>query len=286
MKHTWRGFISDIMSAIRAITISDLAALEPLLRASFGRGDFDTQDEFEVFAETQPKNWFALSDGEPQGFIRSFPLTQDLVLCELYVPPGPERAARLTRLLEHFRRHHRFPVGTTLRLDVLEEDSELLDVLESLFPHSSTKTFAHYRITPPSKAAVQAPPAPLTSDDYKEAQAILAVLKRYNVPELEQLAARKQLFVIKDSGVKAVLHVEHDGQGGLEVITLATAQGHLRQGYASTLLNGFLRTQPGRRIVLKVDVENRAAISLYERAGFARESDRTEIWWYLQLDHP
>ena len=128
----------------------------------------------------------------------------------------------------------------------------------------------------------------LTKDDHEAAQAILAQLKSYSLRELEHLAATGDLHVLQDNGVKAALHTTRHGREGLEIIALATAQTRLRQGYASALLETFLDAHPNTDIVLKANLENTAAIKLYKRAGFVRQNDRTEVWWYLRLPggHP
>ena len=90
---------------IRVIEKGDLETLGPLLRASYGMDDFSPQDELEAFDEARPKAWFVLTDPDPKGFIRYVPLAENLYVGELYAVPGPARAARLRRLLEHFLAH-------------------------------------------------------------------------------------------------------------------------------------------------------------------------------------
>ncbi len=267
---------------IRVVTAADLSTLEPLFRASFGRGDFELQDELEAFAASNPKNWFALYDGLPQGLIRYFPISKNLYAGELYVVPDPERARRLEHLLRHFVRHHKLLAAATLRLDVLQTDAELTNALGSLFPAARTKTFAHYQLKTPARVPKVAL-YPLTKTDLETTQAVLAQLKRYSLRELEHLAQTEQLYAYKDNGVKAALHAAPDGHAGLEVVTLATAPSYLRRGYAAALLKTFLDANPDTSVVLKVNVENTAAISLYEHNGFTRQNDLTEVWWYLPL---
>ena len=271
------------MPTIRAITATDLITLEPLLRASFGRDDFALHDELEAFTELAPKDWFALFDRQPQGFIRYFPLAEDLYYGELYVIPSPVRAQQLEKLLHHFLHHHKLSANTILRLDVPKVDNALTGMLESLFPKAPAKTFARYQLrTPPgTKKTLETPQ--LTEDDLETTRAILAQLKPYTVRELEYLAETGDLHVLKDNGVKAALHTTRHEREGLEIITLVTAPTQLRRGYASALLKRLLDAHPSTNMVLKVDIENTAAIKLYERAGFVRESDHTEVWWYLQL---
>jgi len=88
--------------------------------------------------------------------------------------------------------------------------------------------------------------------------------------------------VHKDNGVKAALHAA-PYETGLEVIALATVPTHHRRGYASALLQAFLNANPNTEVALKVNVENTAAISLYERTGSTRQNHLTEVWWYLPL---
>lgn len=276
--------MGDSTSDIRAITAADLIGLEPLLRASFGRDDFELSDELEVFAERQPGDWFALYSDRPQGFVRYFPLDKNIYTGELYVVPGSERTGQLERLVRHFIQHHTLLAPATLRLDALETDHELMDVLRSLFPTALTKTFARYRLkTPPQTKEVLLALEPLTKSDLEATQAVLSQLKLYSLRELEHLAGAKQLYVLKDNGVKAALHATPH-EAGLEVVTLATSPTHLRRGYASALFKTFLDANPGTNVKLEVNLENTAAIGLYKNVGFTRIASRTEVWWYLQLD--
>lgn len=281
MKSTWLGFMGERIPEIRVVTSADLTALEPLLRASFGRDDFEPQDELEVFAEHPPPDWFALYDGPPRGFIRHFRVDEILYLGELYVVPSPERRVQLEHLLRHFVRHHQLPTPTTLRLDVPQTDYELTSTLASFFPTARTKTFARYHLRTPFQTGGK-PDSPLSKADLNEVQTILSQLKHYSVPELEHLAQARQLYVHKDNGVKAALHAA-PYETGLEVVTLATAPSHLRRGYAAALLKTFLDANPKTDVTLKVNVEKTAAVSLYERMGFIRQDSLTEVWWYLRL---
>lgn len=123
----------------------------------------------------------------------------------------------------------------------------------------------------------------MTDNDLRAVQAVLAWLKRYSLEELEHLARTGQLYVHKDNGVKAALHAAPYGHKELGAVTLATAPTYLRRGYASALFKTFLKANPNTDVTFKVNVENTAAVSLYERTGFARQDDLTEVWWYLQL---
>ena len=235
--------MSERRPDIRTVTAADLVRLEPLLRASFGRDDFELGDELGAFAEHSPPDWFALYDGLPQGFIRYFQADENLYLGELYVVPGPERARQLEHLLRHFAHHHKLPVPATLRLDVLAADDELMRVLASLSPTARTKTFADYQLRTSSRyVAISA--EQMTEGDLRTVQAILTQLKRYGLEELERLSHVGQLYVHKNEGVKAALHAAPYGHAGHEVVTLATVPTHYRLGYASALLQTFLDANP------------------------------------------
>lgn len=266
---------------VRAVEKEDLKALGPLFRASFGRDDFDFQDELEAFDETRPKDWFVLTDPDPKGFIRYFPLAENLYVGELYAVPGPARAARLRRLLEHFLTRHRLPSAARLRLDTLSSDADL-DLLLSQVPDATTKTFAYYQYETPAQSRKRTGnTAPFSRRDLEQIQSILGVLKHYSLEALEQLDHADALLAVRDGDVKAALHIEAKGSDALEVITFATDPAARCRGYASALLHELFAKHPGATVVLKVDVTNDAAIRLYERAGFARDERKTERWWVL-----
>ena len=266
---------------IRVIGKNDLETLEPLLRASYGMDDFSLEDELAAFDEARPKDWFVLTDPDPKGFIRYFPLAEDLYIGELYAVPGPARAARLRRLLEHFLTRHRLPSTARLRLDTLSPDTDL-DLLLSQVPGATSKTFAFYQLETPAHSRTPAgKTAPFSRHDLEQIQSILGVLKHYSLGALEQLDRADALLAVRDGDIKAALHIEAKGSDGLEVVTLATDPAARRRGYASVLLHELFAKHPGMNVVLKVDVTNGAAIRLYERAGFARDERKTGRWWVL-----
>ena len=269
---------------VRAIKKGDLRALEPLLRASYGADDFSLEDELEAFEEAKPKDWFVLIDPEPKGLIRYFPLSENLYFGELYVVPGPARAARLRRLLEHFLARHRLPSTARLRLDTLSSDTDLDDLLSQV-PNATSKTLAFYQLETPAQARTSAGKTePFGRWELEQVQRILGDLKDYGLETLERLDRAGALAAVWDEDVQAALHVETKGAEGLEVVTLATDPAARRQGYASALLQNLFMKHPGVTVVLKVEVTNEAAIRLYERAGFVRDERKTERWWYVPLE--
>lgn len=269
---------------VRTIKKGDLRALGPLLRASYGADDFSLQDELDAFEKTKPKDWFVLTDPEPEGFIRSFPLAENLYFGELYAVSGPARAARLRRLLEHFLSRHRLPSTARLRLDTPLSDTDL-DLLLSQVPGTTSKIFACYQRETPARLRTPAEKtAPLGERELEQVQDILGVLKHYSLVTLEELDRAGSLVAVGDGGVKAALHIEAKGHEGLEVVTLATYPAARRRGYASALLQDLFVKRPGVTVSLKVDVTNDAAIRLYERVGFTRDERRAERRWVLPLE--
>ncbi len=267
---------------VRVLRKADLEALEPLLRASFGQDDFDLQDELDTFDETR-EDWFILLPA-PRGFIRYFPLAEDLFICELYVAPGAERTTAPEELLKHFLTHHRLPQTARLRLDTLSSDTDL-NLLLSQLPDATSKTFAHYRHETPAQPRTPAvKTAPFSRQDLEDIRNVLGVLKHYSLAELERLDRAGALLAVHDGGVKAALHVENRGAAGLEVVVLATDPNARRRGHASALLQRLFAKHPGVSVFLKVEVTNDAAVRLYERTGFRRDEAKTERWWYLPLE--
>lgn len=62
-----------------------------------------------------------------------------------------------------------------------------------------------------------------------------------------------------------------------EMLTLATAPAHQKQGHASTLLNtafDHLKARGVTRCLLDVAADNHAAIALYQKLGFTKDGQR------------
>jgi [ribosomal protein S18]-alanine N-acetyltransferase len=100
---------------------------------------------------------------------------------------------------------------------------------------------------------------------------------------LQQIDDHKQIaWVIEAGGVvvgflvaRAVADVE------AEILNLGVAQNHRRAGIASTLLQSCLvefREAHVARVFLEVRESNHAAISLYEKNGFARTGRRPKYY--------
>jgi ribosomal protein S18 acetylase RimI-like enzyme len=271
------------------ITRADLPRLEGLLRASYGDG-LDMQDELDYFPDPAPPDWLFLTDanGEPQGFLRYFAVSDSLFAAEFFVPPSANRSQYLEMLLEAFSKCRTLPKDSVLRVDALASDLEMETSLKKFARINEVRHFHHFErqvrgLDQPLERVA------LNGVQLEQTRDVLAALKTYELEQLEELWNTKQLFILEiDGRVVAVTHLQHKSDTVLDIATFATTEAKRGQGYGTRLLTTILETlEPAVDTVeLKVRSSNEAAIRLYERCGFTHVPSRDESWWYTAWDEP
>lgn len=265
---------------ISSVTRGDLTVLEPLLRASYGEGEFSIVDEFDYFPNPAPTDWFWASDDERAvGFLRHFAADSEVSVAELYAPtPAIARA-----LLEHFAAHHDFSEGQQLRFDLSPAMRDLETIISDCCEIVEVVNVHHYekRIAPMSELHVERQAV----NDFQRVAQILGALKPYSADQLEHLHNRNELSIIHENQVPvAAAHIQPKTAAALEIVTLATGINHRQQGHAQTLLRDLERyaAQQSLSIEFQVRADNAPAIRLYERAGYQPDEQRSVSWLYTR----
>ena len=269
---------------ILPIARDDLAILEPLLRASYGEGEFSIADEIDYFPNPAPKDWFWASDqGLSVGFLRHFAADSEISVAELHAPDSFVAQA----LLEHFAAHHELPEGQQLRFDLSPAMSDLETIIREIGEVAEVVNIHHFekRIAPMPElhSELQA-----VSNFHRVTQ-ILGALKPYSADQLKHLHAQGQLFVIYEhQSPAAAAHIQSKTADTLEIVTLATDVNHRQQGHARALLRDLEQyaAQHSLSIEFQVRADNAPAIRLYERAGYRSDEGRSVRWLYTRWRKP
>ena len=97
---------------------------------------------------------------------------------------------------------------------------------------------------------------------------------------------RGEMFVLEDSGVKAVCVVTDEGSGVCELKNIAVVPDAQRQGYGKTLINYLIRHYSGRYRKLIVGTGDvPSSLGFYGSCGFSY-SHRVENFFTDNYDHP
>ena len=271
---------------IRRIRKTDLAGLEPLLRASYGES-LELQDELDYFDTMPHASWFFLSEGdESRGFIRCFGIEENLFLAELYVTPSAAAEVDKRALLGHFRAHHVLGKRAVLRFDVLERDETTLRLLAELFPEREVKRFLHLerRLERGLEAGERQETRFSDSAFFEKVAGVFRDLKAYDSAYLQTLYDENALHIhCADGEPVAALVIAPREAETCEIIMLATDPARLREGHSAALLRSFFAAQRFSRIALKVNEKNKAALNLYRKVGFEAVPAKGEQWWYAVL---
>lgn len=263
--------------SIKSITKNDLHPLSPLLEASFGER-LEIQDEIDYFNEELAKSWFYLIENNiPMGFIRCFELEPLLYIGEVY----SKQIKYLKPLFEHFLQFNQLPQNIKIRFDIKSNDYQLKQLIQTLFPNHSHKTFLHYQYlnSYQSKKPIQPHDVDLTA-----IQAILSNLKHYSLKELAKLKELECLYWYPHQVPLSALHLEKKEGQSSEIITLSTTLEARQKGYAQALIKHVLDTHAAATIELKVEDSNLAAIKLYEKMSFQAIPTQNEDWFYLPIN--
>jgi ribosomal protein S18 acetylase RimI-like enzyme len=272
--------VDETVTEVLPITKDDLHTLEPLLRASFGRDDFDLADELAYFPDPAPNGWFWVrADGEALGFLRHYEAGNNVRVAELY--PLETNALRL--LLEHFKTQHGLTSDDRLRFDFNASTRFLEPVLDEFCTITETRTT--YRFRKPLEPRDLESVRPVLEDDYPHLIRILAALRPFDLETLRAYADRDALHVVRADGMPvAAALTEQKPDGVLEIVALATDANQRQHGHGKALMQQLEASADARAIEFGVIASNHAAIALYESADYRRLEDATEIWCYTRWD--
>jgi GNAT superfamily N-acetyltransferase len=275
-----KRFIGNHME-IHRITRTDLQTLEPLLLASYGNSEFALADEYEYFPEPAPNDWFWLEDAEIAiGFLRYFPAGKDLNVIEIYA----SNSGAIEILLEHFK-SHQTQGSKLLRFDLKSDHANLETLVRSHSTVVTEKHFQRFELSIPSGSTAKL--QPYKTSNLIELQFILCSLVHYSLERLQTLLDQGWLRLIEYENMPvAAIHLNPRDSNSLEVASLATHPDFLRRGFARALLQRVRDDAIGvcDHIRLQVNVDNIAAIRLYQGAGFKEIPQDRELWLYTRWD--
>ena len=103
---------------------------------------------------------------------------------------------------------------------------------------------------------------------------------------VDRYLERGDMYVLEDSGGKAVCVVTDEGNGALEIKNLAVAPECQRRGYGRQMIRFLEETYRGRYEILQVGTgDSPLTVPFYEACGFAR-SHTIPDFFTEHYDHP
>ena len=103
---------------------------------------------------------------------------------------------------------------------------------------------------------------------------------------IDRYLDRGAMFVLDDGGVKGECVVTDEGNGILELKSLAVSPDCQRKGYGKALIDYVAARYRGRYSVLQVGTgDSPLTVPFYEKCGFVR-SHRVEDFFVDHYDHP
>ena len=103
---------------------------------------------------------------------------------------------------------------------------------------------------------------------------------------IDRYLDRGAMFVLDDGGVKGECVVTDEGNGILELKSLAVSPDCQRKGYGKALVNYVAARYQGQYSILQVGTgDSPLTVPFYEKCGFAR-SHQVENFFVDHYDHP
>lgn len=103
---------------------------------------------------------------------------------------------------------------------------------------------------------------------------------------IDRYLDRGAMFVLDDDGVKGECVVTDEGNGILELKSLAVSPDCQRKGYGKALVNYVAARYQGQYSILQVGTgDSPLTVPFYEKCGFVR-SHRVEDFFVDHYDHP
>lgn len=95
-----------------------------------------------------------------------------------------------------------------------------------------------------------------------------------------------KMYVLDDNGIKCECIITDEGQGVLEIKSIATVPKYQRNGYAKAMIDFIINSFKGRYSVLQVGTgDSPMTVPFYEKCGFIR-SHTIPNFFTDNYDHP
>lgn len=126
--------------------------------------------------------------------------------------------------------------------------------------------------------------AQVTGDKKRYLPLLLLADEQENM--IDRYLDRGAMFVLDDGGIKGECVVTDEGNGILELKSLAVSPDCQRKGYGKALVNYVAARYQGQYSILQVGTgDSPLTVPFYEKCGFVR-SHRVEDFFVDHYDHP
>lgn len=264
------------MLEIQPISYTQLETLLPLFSASYGSA-VSLQDEQDFFLEDAPKDGLmALKKGKPVGYLRSFACGPQLSVADFWMPNVYIAEA----LLQAYASSQE--AVETLRID-LPAHSHIANTVMAQGFHLH-QSYMFYQWHHPAIEEITGVRGATPQDNFSAILACLSHWDNLSEAHLKTLAKEGQLVIYETLNqiVSAATLAPRNEQ--VEIVQLATHPQHRGQSHAQYLLRGLPTLLQGKKIFLKVELNNSIARHVYEKVGFTMATEKNENWYVRSFE--
>lgn len=253
-----------------------LTKLEPLLSESYGE-KISIQDEIEYFEDINPQNWFLAINSEnyPIGFIRCFPFLKDTNFqVELYAKNDYNIEKYL---INNFNENIK---NKTMRFCLNSTQNSLINYLKEIGYTDKIEEFKIYIYSKKSdiKENKSIRFGDINTKEISEIIDILNEFKKFSELEIINLIKENKIVIYEKNNIIVGVSLNNIHEDFVEIVEISVKNEFRRKGFGKELIEGIILKYPNKKIKLKVNKENIAAIKLYEKVGFEEKIENCQIW--------
>lgn len=264
-------------------TINSFPLLKELLDQSAGY-DVSLKDEVEYFNQAQSTSWqYAVNnENKPNGFIRFFRHSGGFCTGEIFVPlEDRQREETLCLLLDNFLERFEIQSKDRVRFDIPMNDLVLINSLKSKGFISLIETYICYAKDIDKKEISYNDLIYPSMEQFEKIKETLNQIHSFSNEEIENGINSRNILTLdfnNDFAVASRFSIKEDKA---EIIEIVTHQKYRNKGLGLRfleLMSNHLSDKGIKNIYLFVKDNNLLAIKLYEKAGFSKDTCRSQIW--------
>lgn len=261
---------------IELINKNYLIKLESLFSESYGE-KISIQDEIEYFEETNPSNWFVSinSENEPSGFIRSFPFLDNTNFrVELYARNNINIEKDLIQKFDESNK------DKIVRFCLNMSKNNLINYLKEI---GYTYKIEEFKMFTYSKKLEISENKSIrfgntSSKEIYEIIDILSEFEKFSESKVINLIKENKIVICEKNNIIVGVSLNNIYEDFVEIVEISVKNEFRRKGFGKELLEGIIFKYSDKKLKLKVNKENIAAIKLYEKVGFEEKIEDNQLW--------
>jgi GNAT superfamily N-acetyltransferase len=262
---------------IETIDKNWIKKLEDLFSKSYGE-KIDINEEIDYFNEFKPKNWYVSIDnsGIPNGFIRSFPYSEDQEFQIELFANSLDIKISLINLFDTCISN----INKKFRFCLQKNQSSLIEYLKNIGYTHKVEEFKKFVLTNRSNIQIKNI-IRMGRNEPKEILQIIDILSHFgklSESKVIELINKNKIIVCLNQSCIVAAAMINVYEKFVEIVEISVLNEHRRKGYATECIIGITSKYPDKKIILEVNKDNIKAIKLYEKLGFDEKTEENKIW--------